>query len=156
MKNIFIIVCIAILSFNCKNKSANKHSSENSAEQSIEKSATTLLELGCYVYNDGKNKINFEITQTGNHIKGNLNYELYEKDANTGVFKGRLTNDTLLGIYTFNSEGVESSREVAFKVQNKALIEGYGELNEAGNAFKNKKAIHYNSKMPLKETDCNL
>ena len=74
--------------------------------------------------------INLEITELGNPVMGNLTFALSGKDRNTGTFKGRLKDEKLIGEYTFQSEGVESSREVAFKVDGDRLIEGYGELTD--------------------------
>lgn len=53
------------------------------------------------------------------------------------------------------SEGTESKREVAFRVKDNQLIEGYGPMNENGDAFTDKSSIAYSANMPLKKTDCN-
>ena len=87
-------------------------------------------------------------------MKGNLSYALDGKDANNGNFTGTLNGNKLIGNYTFHSEGRKSTREVAFMVKGKQLIEGYGPLNETGTKFKDKEAIQYTSEMPLKKTAC--
>lgn len=155
MKKLIILSFITLAISSCKDNDENKKSTDDETQSITEKESTSSLETGCYSYNDGKSIINFEITKTGNQINGNLTYELDEKDSNKGTFTGNTSNDKLFGIYTFESEGVESSREVAFMIKDNLLIEGYGELNESGNAFKDKKTIKYLSKMPLKKTDCN-
>jgi len=155
MKKLIILSFFTLTILSCKDNNENKKSTDEKTQSIIEKELTPSLETGCYIYNDGKSIINFEITETGNQISGKLTYELYEKDSNKGTFTGNTSNDKLFGIYTFESEGIESSREVAFMIKDDLLIEGYGELNESGNAFKDKKTIKYVSKMPLKKTDCN-
>lgn len=154
MKKIIILSLITLTISSCKDNNENRKSTDDETQPITEKESTTSLKTGCYSYNDGKSIINFEITETGNQINGNLTYELDEKDSNKGTFTGNTSNDKLFGIYTFKSEGIESSREVAFMIKDNLLIEGYGELNESGNAFKDRKTIKYVSKMPLKKTDC--
>ena len=83
-----------------------------------------------------------------------LNIEYAEKDANQGKFVGTLNGDKLIGTYTFNSEGTESSREMAFLIKDNQLIEGYGELNEDGTKFKDMNTIKYTSTMPLTKMEC--
>ena len=78
-----------------------------------------------------------------------------EKDKNSGNFTGELQEGILIANYTFKSEGKESIRQVAFKVNGDKLIEGYGELNNDGTAFKDLNNISFTSKMPLTKTDCN-
>jgi len=154
MKKLIILSFITVAILSCKDNNENRKSTDEETQLIIKKESTSSLKIGCFSYNDGKSIINFEITETGNQIIGNLTYELYEKDSNKGTFTGNTLNDKLFGIYTFESEGIESSREVAFMIKDNLLIEGYGELNESGNAFKDKKTIKYVSKMPLKKIDC--
>lgn len=153
MKTLFFLLCITTACTNCNNNTAKKEAS-GEAKADIPGKTASLLQTGCYSYFDGSNAVNFEIIAQGEDIAGTLTYALDGKDANTGTFKGQLSGDKLSGIYIFLSEGVESTREVAFLVKNNQLIEGYGELNEAGNAFKDKNAISYSSVMPLIKTDC--
>lgn len=154
MKKIISLSFIILTFLSCKENNENKKTIDKEETQSIIKKEAASLEIGCYAYNDGKSNVNFEITDTGNQIIGNLTYQLYEKDSNKGTFKGAISDDKLFGMYTFNSEGVESSREVAFIIKDNTLVEGYGELNDSGTSFKDKEAINYISKMPLKKAAC--
>ena len=153
MKKILILFLVSTLAVSCKNKDSKEDTTKESKETIVE-TPTTLIQIGCYEYNKDGNQILFEITEVNNTVEGTINYVLAEKDANTGTFSGTLTDDKLIGIYTFSSEGTESSREVAFLIKDGQLIEGFGELNETGNAFKNKNNISYTSTMPLIKTDC--
>ncbi len=121
----------------------------------MQKKKGNALDLGCYVFNDGKSVVLLEIIENGKEIKGNLTYTLAEKDKNSGNFTGELKKGLLIANYTFQSEGKESIRQVAFKVDGDKLTEGYGELNNDGTAFKDLSNIHFTSKMPLTKIDCN-
>lgn len=144
-----ILLAVAILTLvGCKN---------TTKEENLEKETTNtpILETGCYAYKANGNSIKMEITKVSESITGNLNIFYAEKDANQGEFRGTLNGNKLIGTYTFNSEGTESSREIAFLVKNNQLIEGYGELNTSGTKFKDVNNIKYTSSMPLTKTDCN-
>ena len=113
------------------------------------------LEVGCYTYDANGNKVVLEITEINNAVLGNLSYALSEKDANAGTFAGELLDSVLIGKYTFMSEGTQgNTREVAFLFKDGQLIEGYGELDETGTAFKDKNALSFSSSMPLSKTEC--
>jgi len=150
MKKFALLFFTALTMLNCKNKEEEKVSQEIETKEK----ASTSLDLGCYIFDDGKNKISLEITDIGVEIKGNLIYAFAEKDKNSGNFSGKLNDGILIGKYTFQSEGKESVREVAFKVEGDKLIEGYGDLNEDGTAFKDASNLNFTSKMPLTKTDC--
>ena len=153
MKKILILFLVTIVVISCKKKESKNNTTKESKEVVVE-TPTTLVQVGCYEYNKDGNQISLEITKIGDTIKGTIKYELAEKDSNTGTFTGTLNDDKLIGTYIFSSEGTESTREVAFMVKDNQLIEGFGELNEAGNAFKNKENINYTSTMPLTKIDC--
>ena len=153
MKKFILLFFTALTMLNCKNKE-EKTENTNSQEFTSEEKKPASLDLGCYVFNDGKNDVSFEITENGSKIKGNLTFAYAEKDKNSGSFIGKLNDNILLGKYTFQSEGTESVREVAFKIEDDKLIEGYGDLNEEGTAFKDAANLNFTSKMPLTKTDC--
>src|SRR5690606_25093234 len=117
--------------------------------QCKDKGAKADFGKGCYTYDSNGSTISFEITDIGDSILGNLEYSFSGKDRNFGTFKGNLKGDKLFGTYTFMSEGMESSREVAFLVKGNQLIEGYGELDNGGTIFKNRDSVSYTSTMPL-------
>jgi hypothetical protein len=153
MKKLTVLIFTVLTMLNCKNK---EEKTENSTPQETvsEEKLISSLDLGCYIFNDGKNNVSFEITENTSEIKGNLTFSFAEKDKNSGSFIGKLNNGILLGKYTFQSEGKESIREVGFKVDGDKLIEGYGDLNEDGTAFKDATNLDFTSKMPLTKTDC--
>lgn len=109
----------------------------------------------CYSYDANGSKIEAQLHYTADSITGTLNYALAEKDKNTGTIKGKLENDILIAEYTFQSEGSESVRQVAFQVKDGKLIEGYGDLNQDGTRFKDVSQLKFDSKMPLVKGECN-
>ena len=153
MKKLIIAAFVALTMLNCKNKEQKTETTKTDPQEVIAKK-TIALDLGCYVFDDGKNIVSLEITENGEEIKGNLTYALYEKDKNSGKFTGKFKDGILIADYTFQSEGKESIRQVAFKAEGDKLIEGYGDLNDEGTAFKDTSNIQFTSTMPLTKTEC--
>lgn len=157
MKQIVLIVCAILSLSSCKDNKDTAKEVIHDVKEVIanEETLTALVELGCFEFSKDNNKVRFKITNIlEDSITGTLSYAYAEKDTNQGVFKGTLNDDKLIGTYTFTSEGVESMREVAFKVNDSVLIEGYGELNDSGTAFQDRATIKYTSTMPLVRTTC--
>ncbi len=140
--------------FSCKNK--EEKADETMIEEPLKEEMvmTPTLEKGCYTYNANGSMVNLEITKTENPVEGNLTYALVEKDKNTGTFSGNMNNGKLIGTYTFQSEGVESKRQIAYMLIDNQLVEGFGELNEDGTMFKDANSVNFSSTMPLTKTDC--
>ncbi len=153
MKNVLLFCLGIVLLLNCKN-AQKPAEAPSEGTNSQEGKPTSSLVIGCYAYDGNGSSVQFEITSDVNPVKGHLNYMLAEKDRNTGTFSGNLKDGKLIGTYTFQSEGTGSQREVAFLLKEGQLIEGYGEMNETGNAFKNRENISFSSTMPLSRTNC--
>lgn len=155
MRNILFIAIVFFTIVSCKNKTDDKSELVIKQEDTIkEATKKAILDKGCFEYNNNGNVIKIEITEVTQNVTGNLDIAYAEKDANKGTFIGTLNNNKLIGIYKFQSEGTESSREIAFLIKDNKLIEGYGELNEEGTKFKDTSAIKYTSTMPLTKVDC--
>lgn len=157
MKKI-LILSIALIAFSsCKNKTADptKTEVETVQEAQIETNAVGL-EPSCYAYEGNGSKVTLNITDVGDEVSGTLTYMLLEKDTNTGSFKGYFEDSVLIAEYTFLSEGIQSTREVAFHLQNDQFIEGYGEVEVEGTVtrFKDSDAVQFTSSMPLSKTEC--
>lgn len=155
MKKLMILSVFTLTIVAC-NKDKKTGVATTETQQLVQKEAMkTTLEPGCYEYNKDGNAVKMEITKVANEVTGNLNMAYSGKDSNKGTFAGKLNGDKLIGTYTFNSEGKESIREMAFLVKDGQLTEGYGDLDEAtGTKFKNVKTIKYSSKMPLVKVEC--
>jgi hypothetical protein len=110
--------------------------------------------IECYSYNENGSVISIELHYGKDGVDGNLYYGLKEKDRNQGIFNGRIENNILIADYKFQSEGTESTRQVAFQLKDGKLVEGYGEMNEDGTRFKDVSKLSFTSTMPLSKTDC--
>ena len=135
----FVLICLLV---GCKPNKKN----ENKAE----------LTIGCYGYAKAGTKITFQITRTDPLVQGTLIYDWAEKDRSSGSFNGNFDNGLILGTYTFISEGIESSREIAFKVKDSTLIEGYGDVTAAGKitTFKNVDNLSFDPTFKLTKGKC--
>lgn len=155
MKKSIIISLIFLTIMACKNDNSMKTPTRVLEEDnSIEHNQKEVLNIGCYEYDNIGNTIKMEITEVSEYVKGNLSISYTEKDDSQGAFVGKLNGNKLIGTYTFNSEGTESSRDIAFLVKNNQLIEGYGDLMENGTKFKDTSSIKYISMMPLDKVFC--
>lgn len=153
MKKIIALSFVLLTMLSCKNKNSKTENNPIAVQEMIDSTATGLS-LGCYVFHDNNNHVSLEFTEIGPINKGNLTYNFAEKDKNTGTFIGHLKDGILLADYTFQSEGLETVRQVAFKVNNDTLIEGYGDMNAEGTTFKDVRALKFTSTMPLIKADC--
>ena len=108
----------------------------------------------CYTYASPRDTVSLSVTDLQGNTRGTLRYALAEKDRNTGTFEGEWSGDTLYANYTFQSEGVESVREVAFLRRGDHLIEGYGPVNSEGTAFAAGSKLRFPGQMELTRTDC--
>ena len=155
MKKLALLTLTLFSLVACNNNTKTGGKSVAKEELSVNKvTKQPALETGCYAYNNNGNQIKMQITEVNEKVTANLNIAYSEKDANRGKFVGTLKGDKLVGTYTFNSEGIESAREMAFLVKGAQLIEGYGEMDESGTKFKDINTIKYTSTMPLKKVDC--
>ena len=153
-KKIVLVSFIAFTFFHCKNKEENVEDINVEDTSETDNTITPTLEKGCYMYNENGSFVNMEIIKNENPIEGDLIYAYAEKDKNIGKFIGELKDDKLIGTYTFQSEGVESKRQVAFMLKDNQLVEGYGELTDDGTMFKDVNSISYSSTMPLTKINC--
>lgn len=152
----FLVLLLAVSFSGCTTDTKSEAEINESVESVIRDEDKSLLQLGCYTFKNDRNLVNFEITDLSNGVTGKLVYEYDAKDRNEGTFAGEAEGDKLYGNYTFMSEGVTSTREIAFKINGDRLIEGYGDLTDDGTKFQDKNNIEYSSTMPLTKTDCEI
>ncbi|UAY55645.1 hypothetical protein [Arachidicoccus terrestris] len=67
---------------------------------------------------------------------GSMVYRLKEKDGNIGTLEGQRRDSILLADYRFSSEGITSTREVAFKKIADYMVEGFGDVSADSSGFK--------------------
>lgn len=154
IKKLIVTIMIASSLVSCKTKEVNKSENTEAAPESNTNNNNNNLEVGCYVFNDGKNIISLEVKENGEVVKGNLRYDWSEKDKNNGSFDGVVKDNILLANYNFESEGKTSVRKVAFKINGSKLMEGYGEMTDDGANFTNTDSLNFLSTMPLEKGTC--
>ena len=151
MRNkILVSVVMGVLFFSCKKE--EKQPEEVQPEPQVQEVATNE----CYEYVKGKDTITANFIIQNKTVSGDLTYAYFEKDKNSGTIVGTMNGDTLVANYTFNSEGVESVRQVAFIRKNKTLTEGYGESEEVNRAmvFKDLSQLNFSNSTVLTEIPC--
>jgi hypothetical protein len=155
MKKNLILSLVIIVFASCKEETARK-SEPTTVSDEMTKENTAQPSSECYVYNANGSKIELQMNTNNNNVNGTLSYELKEKDSNKGTFVGSIKDSILIAQYTFQSEGTESIREVAFLVKDDQLIEGFGDVTTEENKtkFKDIKALKFSSSMPLIKTSC--
>lgn len=161
MKKQFLFsIAFVLLLAGCKQTTAN----DDTAPDYATVEATTAVDTVaaaidytrtiCYAYNAKGSKIEMKVNFDGSNISGTIDYALAEKDKNTGTFTGKITNGILLMDYSFQSEGVKNMRQLAFKLVDNQLIEGYGEMTNDGTRFKDINKLQFTSNMPLSKVNC--
>ena len=110
----------------------------------------------CYAFTTAQDTVRLTLQTTRPAVTGELTYQYFEKDRNRGTIRGTLHGDTLRADYTFQSEGRESVREVAFLRRGAGWVEGYGDMAEqAGRlVFKQPAALRFESKNELVPVAC--
>lgn len=110
----------------------------------------------CYAYIKNKDTVSLSMTKVGHDVTGNLDYNYYEKDKNTGTLTGQIKGDTLIADYTFMSEGTTTIRQVAFLIKDNQLTEGYGDAEEKNGkfVFKNTGKLNFTEGTTLSAIDC--
>jgi hypothetical protein len=90
-------------------------------------------------------------------VTGNLEYRWHEKDQNKGTIKGVIRDSLIIADYTFQSEGMTSTREVIFKMENQGLKEASGPRTETKGKmrYNNFQQLQYDNLLVFIKTNCN-
>jgi hypothetical protein len=132
--------------------SCNEQQKEPVPGQNLPKTNST----NCYSYITSKDTVILKTTNANGMVSGSLFYNLYQKDKNSGTIKGKMKGDLLIADYSFNSEGVLSVRQIAFKKTGNTFVEGYGESEEKNGKmiFKNADSLDFSHSFKLVAYDC--
>ena len=156
MKKIIQLFMVFIFTACNSNKNAVVETKDSIPVNKIVPASPQLNEKQCYANYSKKDSIKLELTTNENTITGTLQIKLFEKDENKGTFKGIIKGDTLVADYVFMSEGIMSTRQIAFIKRNNNLIEGYGDVEEKDGKilFKNASKLNFNNSTPLVKVIC--
>ncbi|MEO8853731.1 MAG: hypothetical protein ABI359_08130 [Ginsengibacter sp.] len=155
MKKIVTILICMLVVLSCNNPAPQDEENNKTDTLIAAKSSTTLNYELCFSKME-KDTIFLQMAVHDSVVSGNLNYRLFEKDANSGKIKGKLYSDTLIADYTFKSEGIESVRQVVFLIKDSIATEGFGEMREENGRliFTNVHDLNFQNGLILKKTDC--
>lgn len=111
---------------------------------------------GCYEMTLKRDTATLSLHLQDSIVTGNLRYNWYEKDDNTGTIKGVLRDSLIFADYTFESEGLTSVREVIFKIQEDGLLQASGELEDRNGkiVFRNPSSLQYTYSSPFVKVAC--
>lgn len=137
---------------------------ENTRENTTEKdSSSTTVNAndkdisGCYQLIIEKDTALMKMTSAGDVVSGHLTYKRFEKDSNDGDFTGNIYPNGRMNIwYKFKSEGLISVRQVIFKINENALVEGYGDVTMQHDTavFKYPTTLAYEENHPFIKVTC--
>ncbi|MCF2503051.1 hypothetical protein L0663_06675 [Dyadobacter sp. CY107] len=147
-KQIYLLIAAACILASCAKK-------ESESTTVVESDAQPGSE--CYAYTTEKDSAFLHIEVTADSIvTGDLEYNLFEKDQNRGKIDGQIHGDTLLANYKFMSEGVESTREVAFLKKDGNWVEGFGPVGEKNGAmlFSDRSKLDFAKGLVFKTAAC--
>ncbi|TKC05524.1 hypothetical protein FA048_17515 [Pedobacter polaris] len=152
MKNYFFPIIIAALSFTA----CQSESTEQEDKVAVDTNIVKVGETYCYTYIKNKDTAKLTFMSTNGITTGELSYNLFEKDKNKGIIEGEMRGDTLLAEYTFNSEGKESVRQVAFLKKGNQLLEGFGDVEDKSGKmmFKNPTKLTFGQSIVFEKADC--
>lgn len=145
-----------LLSYSC-NKSTSSSTETNMTDSiALSENKAMIPVSTCYMSSMGKDTFHLKVEKFENVVTGQLNYLFHEKDKQRGTFEGVLHGDTLLADYTFMSEGKNSTRQIAFIINDSTAIEGYGEVEERDGKMiiKNTSLLQFGSGLQLKKVSC--
>ncbi len=136
--------------FSCNNQETDKAATKEETQP-----PRTESDLTCYSKQD-RDTIVLSYRSIADSVTGSLQYHIAEKDKNTGTFYGRFNGDTLFAEYVFQSEGMDSRRQLAFLKKDNSLLQGFGPVSEQGNRqfFTDKSKIRFDTGIELKKSAC--
>jgi hypothetical protein len=129
---------------------------EQTTQTTQEAAAPTPSGPQCFAYVTAQDTVRLTLQTLQPTVTGQLSYRYFEKDRNLGTIRGTMHGDTLLAEYTFQSEGTQSVREVAFLRRDIGFVEGFGAVTERqGKAvFQQPHALQYDAKYTLLPVAC--
>lgn len=150
---ILTISLLLALTLSCNKKS---ETIETEQEVQTEEPKVAVIEKECFELVKGNDTITLSLTSSANNVNGELKYDWFEKDGNTGTYSGIFIGDTLFADYTFQSEGMTSVRETVFVKSGNTLVQGFGDMEEKGNkqVFKDPKKLKFDNSIVLMKSDC--
>lgn len=111
----------------------------------------------CYQYVKDRDTVTMKLNMEGEELTGDLSYQWFEKDKNTGTFAGEMKGDTIIAEYLFDAEGMRSVRDVVFLKKDGKIYEGFGRTTEKSGkiTFENRSQLKFGDAVVLVSVPCN-
>jgi hypothetical protein len=163
MKQIFLAISIiSIVSCNDKPAGTTDKGNDTTSHNASVKDKTGAASgfsgdtRICYSNFRNRDTVLLSFTRNDTTINGELMYQFFQKDRNTGIINGTVKGDTIIADYKFNSEGTTSVRQVVFLKRGDELLEGFGDVEENNGkmVFRNISTLVFDSSMVFSLTDC--
>ncbi|MEP6647454.1 MAG: hypothetical protein ABJC12_10210 [Saprospiraceae bacterium] len=161
MKSIFYITLISgciLLACNSKPSDQTDSSKITSPPEVAKNQTSASITNGaaCFRYFGTKDTVYLQLSELYGTMTGMLVYKNYQKDKNLGTLQGKMVGDILLAEYTFSSEGVTSTRQVAFRKKGDDYIEGFGDVNDVNGKviFKDLSALKFDESRVYVQVPC--
>lgn len=161
MKSIFFFTLLSgciFLACNSK-RSEQTDSTKNTPPAEVANNQTpapVANDPACFRYFGNKDTVYLQLSELYGTMTGMLLYKNYQKDKNLGTLQGKMMGDVLLAEYTFKSEGMMSTRQVAFKKKGDDYIEGFGDVKDVNGkvTFKDPTALKYDESRVFVKVPC--
>ena len=113
---------------------------------------------GCFISIFKKDTARLDLHVNNGLVTGNLSYNRFEKDKNSGTIQGKIQDSLIIADYTFQSEDITTVRQVVFKINGKNLTEGFGDIliNKGGDSafFKQPTQLKFPDEQVFVRTAC--
>lgn len=111
---------------------------------------------GCYVKIVKRDTMVLHLEQNGKNVSGKMSFDNYEKDGSTGEVKGVIEKDIVKIWYNFQSEGMNSVRQLHFKINDSSLVLGVGPMTDRADSsfFTDDSTIDFSKDQSFIKTDC--
>ncbi|MCH5683018.1 hypothetical protein LWM68_01205 [Niabella sp. W65] len=154
MKTVSFILIAALL-FACNNSSQQSKESTTDPANAVTGKIAPAIGEQCYLFVAAKDTYALKLNIVDTSVKGTAVFKNHEKDSSHGTVEGHLSGDILRLWYSFQSEGMNSVRELYFKKEGHNLVTGISsEATRADTAYvPDAKAVSYTGPVYIKG-DC--
>ena len=156
----FFWISVLIICASCTNEeqkgTAAGNTVHNNVTDTIVTNAAPVAIAGCYEMINGRDTATLQVSVKDTTVTGNLVFDWAEKDGNKGTLQGVLRDSLIIADYTFESEGLISVRQEVFKIEEGAMVHGYGAVKEKSGkiVYQNPDDLQYDTLHIFKKRDC--
>lgn len=148
--NVFFIAGILLL-VSCKDKIQDK---ENIPMEHNVPERLAAAGPECFLKVVGRDSIMFMMERDGDSVRGVFNWKPYEKDIKLHNFKGTLINGKGEAIAQVSAEGMNTTEELDFTVQDNTVTVKFGVMEQGRDGIWHYKPGEPVSEHVLPKTDC--